>query len=262
MGGAFGPTVGGTINVLSAAVLARGETILEGVAMEPEVQDLCRFLCACGARIEGIGSPRLTIQGVPELKGAEWSVIPDRIEAGTLLCAGLITRSEIVVEGLRRGHLGAFLDRLSAAGAPLEVENGAIRTGPCDRLRAIDLTTNSYPGFPTDMQAQLMALLTLADGISVLTERIYPERFIHVAELCRMGARVRREGSSAVVQGVERLSGAQVMASDLRASAALVLAGLVGEGITEVDRVYHLDRGYERLEEKLRRLGADLERIQ
>ncbi len=263
LGGSFGSTVLGTCNVLCAAVLAKGDTIIEGAAMEPEVQDLCNFLNACGAEIEGVGSHLLRVHGVKELKGTSWEVIPDRIEAGTLVIAGLITNSEILVEGLRPEHLSAVLDRLDAAGVRIEVGEDSIRTLPREgRIRPLDLTTYPYPGFPTDMQAQFMALLTLADGISVVTERIYPERFIHAAELTRMGALIRREGASAVIQGVERLSGAPVMASDLRASAALVLAGLVAEGITLVDRVYHIDRGYERIEEKLRSLGADVERVQ
>ncbi len=262
MGGAFGSTVLGTCNVVSAAVLAKGETIIEGAAMEPEVQELCKFLKACGAEIEGIGSHRLRINGVKELKAVSWNVITDRIEAGTLIVAGLITNSQIEIRDLNPEHLSAVLDRIEAMGASLEIGEDSIITLPHERLRAIDLTTHSYPGFPTDLQAQFMALLSISDGISVITERIYPERFIHAAELGRMGAHIRREGSSAVIQGVEKLSGAPVMASDLRASAALLLAGLVAEGITVVDRVYHIDRGYERIEEKLRSLGADVERIQ
>ena len=262
MGGAFGSTVLGTCNVLCAAVLAKGETVIEGAAMEPEVQELCKFLVACGAEIEGIGSHRLRVNGVKQLKATRWNVITDRIEAGTLIVAGLITNSQIEIQNVNPEHLSAVLDRFDAMGAKLEIGKDTITTLPHDRLKAIEVTTHSYPGFPTDLQAQFMALLSISEGISVITERIYPERFIHAAELGRMGAKIRREGSSAVIQGVEKLSGAPVMASDLRASAALVLAGLVAEGITVVDRVYHIDRGYERIEEKLRSLGADVERIQ
>ncbi|MBL8732047.1 MAG: UDP-N-acetylglucosamine 1-carboxyvinyltransferase [Planctomycetes bacterium] len=263
LGGNMGSTVLGTANVVMAATLATGTTYIESAAMEPEVEDLCRFLNACGARIRGIGSHLLVVEGVDTLHGCEWTMIPDRIEAGTFLCGAIMMNSDVVVQDCEPMHLLAVLDRLKAAGAEFEVGNNFIRNLPTPggRLRAVDVTTMAYPGFPTDLQAQFMALMARADGVSVITEKIYPERFIHAAELARLGARIRREGATAIIEGTEHLRGAPVMASDLRASASLVLAGLVAEGSTDVRRVYHIDRGYERIEEKLHGIGADIERI-
>ena len=263
LGGNMGSTVLGTANVLLAATLAKGTTQLESAAMEPEIEDLCRFLNACGARISGIGSHMLVIEGVDSLRGCEWSMIPDRIEAGTFLCGAILTNSDVKVEGTEPMHLLALIDRLQAAGARFELGKDFVRNLPTatGKLRAVDVTTMPYPGFPTDLQAQFMALMAKADGVSVITEKIYPERFIHAAELQRLGARIRREGPSAIIEGTSDLRGAPVMASDLRASASLVLAGLVAEGHTDVRRVYHIDRGYERIEQKLQCIGADIERI-
>ncbi|MCB9880738.1 MAG: UDP-N-acetylglucosamine 1-carboxyvinyltransferase [Planctomycetes bacterium] len=346
LGGNFGSTVLGTANVVMAAVLGSGDTVIDAAAQEPEVADLCHFLNACGADIRGIGSHRLVVRGVAALHGCRYRIIPDRIEAGTLLCAGVITRGEVEVLGARPEDLSAFLDRLRAAGVSLELgtrelplnrrvvdglreldahaaprirpaakgagktrtadrvagdlderqgslmadrvalpgssgaadgegdpgsrgdDGGAvatehvpfIRTLPWDRLDAVDVATLPYPGFPTDLQAQILATMCIAEGVSVITEKVYPERFIHCAELARLGAKIHREGPTAIVHGQRRLRGAAMMASDLRASAALVLAGLVAEGRSEVRRVYHLDRGYEALDRKLARLGADVER--
>ncbi len=263
MMGAHGSTVLGTANILMAATLARGRTTIEGAAMEPEVVDLCEFLNACGARIHGIGSSRLTVDGVERLHGCDWTVIPDRIEAGTYLVGAVMTNSPVTVTRMRPDHLFAVIDRLQEAGAQLEWGDDWVRNIPTasGAVRAVDVTTLPYPGFPTDIQAQFMTLMTRADGVSVITEKVYPERFIHATELLRFGAHIRREGHSAIVEGIDRLSGAPVMASDLRASASLVLAGLVATGQTDVQRVYHLDRGYERLEQKLQAIGADIERL-
>jgi len=261
LGGAFGPSVTGTANVLMAAVLADGVTRIEMAACEPEVGDLARFLVAMGAEIEGIGTPTLTVRGVEELHGATHTPIPDRIEAGTYLVAAAITGGKVTVRDCRPEHMGAVLERLEAAGCRLEVAEDAITVARRGRIRPVDITTLPYPGFPTDMQAQFMALLSLSDGVAIVTEKVYPERFMHVAELARMRARIRKENNIAIVEGTDYLSGAPVLASDLRASAALVLAGLVAEGSTEVRRVYHIDRGYERIEEKLSALGARIERV-
>jgi len=264
LGSAFGSSVLGTANVMMAATLARGTTVVQGAACEPEVVDLADCLNAMGARISGQGSPILSIEGVDELHGAEHEVIPDRIEAGTYLLAGALTGGRVRVEGCRPGHLAALIDRLWDAQVPLEIGADWIESVPYDPRarppRASDVTTHAYPGFPTDLQAQWMALMTRADGISIITERIYPDRWMHLPELERLGARLRRQGSAAVVRGCERLSGAPVTASDLRASAALVLAGLVADGTTEVHRVYHIDRGYERIEERLQAVGASIRR--
>jgi UDP-N-acetylglucosamine 1-carboxyvinyltransferase len=267
LGTAFGSTVLGTANVMMAACLARGRTVIHGAACEPEVVDLGQCLKAMGARIEGLGSPRVVIEGVEALTGADWSVIPDRIEAGTYLIAGAMTGGRVRVTGCRPEHLSVLLERLRDAQVPIEVGPDWIETQPYrprderQRPRSTDVTTHPFPGFPTDLQAQWMSLMTMADGISIITERIYPDRYMHLAELLRLGAQIRREGSAAVVRGSARLSGAPVTASDLRASAALVLAGLVAEGETEIHRVYHIDRGYERIEERLRPLGAVIRRV-
>jgi len=260
LGGPFGSTVTGTANVLMAATLAKGTTVIENAACEPEVEDLARFLVACGAKIEGAGTHRLVITGVERLQGAEHTVIPDRIEAGTFMCAAAMTHGDLVIENVRFDHLGALVDRLRATGVPVERAEGGVRvTGP-ERFHPVDVTTLPYPGFPTDLQAQFMALLARADGLSVINEKIYPDRFMHVAELNRLGAQVRKEGAAAIIHGVKELHGAPVMASDLRASAALVLAGLAAKGTTEVRRVYHIDRGYEHIEERLNRCGASIKR--
>ncbi|MHC4941880.1 MAG: UDP-N-acetylglucosamine 1-carboxyvinyltransferase [Planctomycetota bacterium] len=261
LGGTFGSSVLGTANVLMAAVLAEGVTVIENAAMEPEVQDLALFLRGMGAHIDGLGTHRLVIEGVKELHGTEYDVIPDRIEAGTFLVAGALAGTDLVVEGAEPTHMLAVLETLKAAGVKVERDDGMLRVKRPDVFMPVDLTTLPYPGFPTDMQAQMMVLMTLAGGISVLTEKIYPDRFIHVAELNRLGAHIRKEGSQAIIQGTHRLSGAPVMASDLRASAALVLAGLVAEGQTEIHRVYHIDRGYVRIDEKLCSLGAVIKRV-
>lgn len=268
LGGPFGSTVLGTANVMSAATLAEGQTIIECAACEPEVVDLAKMLTAMGARIRGAGGPRIVIDGVESLGGVEHRIIPDRIEAGTYMAAAAITNGDITLENCPIDALMAPMDTLGRIGLNIAVENAtrdAMRATAritCSRvLRPVEITTQPHPGFPTDLQAQFMALLTLADGNSVITERIYPERFLHVAELSRMGAKILRQGSGAVVTGVRRLVGAPVMASDLRASACLVLAGLAAEGETIVNRVYHLDRGYELMEERLRLLGAKIQRV-
>ncbi len=263
LGGSYGSTVLGTANVVMAAALGQGTSHIENAAMEPEIADLCRFLNACGARIQGIGSHLLVVEGVERLSGCEWTIIPDRIEAATFLTGALMTNSPVTVRGARPDHLFGVIDRLQAAGANLEFAADSIVNvpTPSGRVQAVDVTTMPYPGFPTDLQAQFMALMLRADGVSVITEKVYPERFIHAAELARLGAHIRREGSSAIIEGTQDLNGAQVMASDLRASASLVLAGLVARGHTDVRRVYHIDRGYERIEQKLQLIGADIERI-
>ncbi|MHC4441550.1 MAG: UDP-N-acetylglucosamine 1-carboxyvinyltransferase [Planctomycetota bacterium] len=261
LGGAFGSTVTGTANIMMAASLAEGRTIIESAACEPEVIDLANFLNACGAQITGQGSPRITIQGVKKLKGCEHSIIPDRIEAGTLIMAGAITNGEIRMRNCRLEHLLAVVDRLRQVGVNIERDGEEVVVSSSRRLEPIEVTSQPFPGFPTDLQAQIMTLLCLADGNSVITEKIYPDRFMHVAELSRLGAKLRKEGPTVIVQGVKKLIGAPVMASDLRASAALVLAGLIAKGETVVNRVYHLDRGYERFDQKLRQLGADIERL-
>ncbi len=265
LGGPFGSTVLGTANVMSAATLAEGTTIIESAACEPEVVDLAHLLGKMGAEISGAGSPRIVVRGVDRLHGADHAVIPDRIEAGTFLCAAAMTRGEVTIENCPIDTLLAAVDRLEHAGVSVETLgddplHATCRVSAPDTLRPIEVTTQPHPGFPTDLQAQFMAMLTLADGNSVITERIFPERFLHVAELGRMGASLFRAGPTVVVSGVGALTGAQVMASDLRASACLVLAGLAAEGTTIVNRVYHLDRGYAKLEERLRPLGASIVR--
>lgn len=261
LGGAFGPTVTGTANVLCAAVLTPGRTTIQSAACEPEVTDLARFLVAMGARIEGIGSPRLIVTGVERLTGTTWRVIPDRIEAGTLICAAVMTRGDVTIHGARARHMTAPLSILERMGCDVvRVGDDTLRVRADRAPGPVDVVTLPYPGFPTDLQAQFMALLSLAEGNSFVTEKVYPERFIHVAEMQRMGAQIRKEGPTAIVKGVGGLSGCHVMASDLRASAALVIAGLAARGVTTVERVYHIDRGYERIEAKLEALGARITR--
>jgi UDP-N-acetylglucosamine 1-carboxyvinyltransferase len=260
LGGPFGSTVTGTANIMMAAALAEGTTVIECAACEPEIQDLAEFLTAMGARISGVGSPRVVIEGVDRLTGAAHRVVPDRIEAGTFMVAAAITNGEITLSPVRLEHMMAVTQKLRQIGVNVEATDGGVTVSSDRRLEPVDVTTQPYPGFPTDLQAQLMALLCLADGNSVLTEKIFPDRFLHVAELGRMGANIRKEGPTAIITGVKRLIGAPVMASDLRASAALVLAGLVAEGETVVNRVYHIDRGYERIEERLGAVGAAIRR--
>ena len=256
LGGAFGSSVLATDNVMMAAVLAKGKTVIESAACEPEVVDLANFLNKMGARIRGQGTPCIEIEGVRHLHGTDYQVIPDRIEAGTLVLAAAITKGDCVIHGAFREHLAAVLDKLTDCGVKIEDTDGGLRVRPRKNLKPVNITTLPYPCFPTDMQAQMMSLMSVTPGVSVFTEKIYPDRFMHVAELNRMGAKIMREGPHAIIEGKKSLSGAPVMASDLRASAALVLAGLVAKGKTEISRIYHLDRGYENMELKLQKLGA------
>jgi len=262
LGGAFGSSVLATANVMTAATLAEGRTVIDCAACEPEIANLASFLNGMGARITGAGSPTITIDGVERLGGGRSRLLPDRIEAGTFMMAAAATAGDVIIENAEPAHLGAVIHTLRQVGVTVEKTNGALHVSGAPPFRSTDLTALPYPGMPTDLQAQMMALLTLADGISVVTEKVFPDRFMHVAELNRMGAGVRKEGSSAIIRGVGRLSGSHVMASDLRASAALVIAGLVAEGETQIHRVYHIDRGYERIEERLNRLGADIRRAE
>jgi UDP-N-acetylglucosamine 1-carboxyvinyltransferase len=253
-------TVTGTENLMMAASLAQGTTVIENAAKEPEIVDLANFLVKRGARITGAGTDVITIEGVRELRGSDHEVIPDRIEAGTHLVAGAITKGSVTVNRCRPDHLEALLIKLREAGATIRIEKERVQLSVEKRLKSVDIRTLPFPGFPTDMQAQMVALMTVSEGTSVITETVFESRFMHVEELWRMGADIKVEGNRAVVTGRTRLAGAPVMASDLRASAGLILAGLAAEGVTEVLRVYHLDRGYERIEEKLRGLGAKIER--
>ncbi len=261
LGGPFGSSVTATANVLMAACLADGRTVIESAACEPEVTDLANYLNACGARIAGHGTPQITVEGVASLHGAEHRVIPDRIEAGTFMIAAAITNGDLELMGARMDHLRAVVDRLRHVGVLVERGEKGISVSSTRRLEAVEITTQPYPGFPTDLQAQAMALLALADGNSVITEKIFPDRFLHVGELSRMGAHLHKEGPTVIIEGVKRLVGAPVMASDLRASAALILAGLVAKGTTRVHRAYHIDRGYERIEKKLAAVGATIRRL-
>jgi UDP-N-acetylglucosamine 1-carboxyvinyltransferase len=262
LGGPFGSTVLGTANVMMAASLAKGRTVIEAAACEPEVENLADYLNAMGAQIQGAGTPRITIEGVDELRGVEHTVVPDRIEAGTYMIASALTNGEVTLKNVRLDHMMAVVDKLRDIGVMVEPvgDDSAVVTS-ARRLEPTDVTTQPYPGFPTDLQAQIMALLCLADGNSAITDKVFPDRFMHVAELMRMGANIRKEGPTTIVTGVKKLIGAPVMASDLRASAALVLAGLVARGTTTVQRVYHIDRGYESIETKLGALGADIARV-
>jgi UDP-N-acetylglucosamine 1-carboxyvinyltransferase len=262
LGGRVGPTVLGTANVMMGAALADGVTIIESAACEPEVVDLAEFLVAMGARISGAGSPTITITGVKELHGAEHEVLPDRIEAATYAIAAAATKGEVTLLGCRPDHLHAVLDKLREAGVKTERRGTSLTVRRTGRLKPVDVTTLPYAGFPTDVQAQMTVLMALTPGISVITERIFESRFMHVSELARLGADIAIEGPSAIVRGGRPLSGAPIMASDLRASAALVIAGMVAKGNTLVKRIYHLDRGYERIDEKLRKLGARIERVE
>ena len=259
--GKFGTTVLGTGNVMMAAVLADGTTVIEDAAREPEVVDLANFLQKMGAEIEGAGTSQIVIEGVKELHGAEHEVIPDRIEAGTFLIAGAIAGKKVTLNRVRADHLTSITDALRDCGFMVDGTNGSLSIRANGATKSLDLTTQPYPGFPTDMQAQMCALLSTVKGESSVTENIFPQRFMHISELKRMGATIELDGSTARIRGVGSLSGAPVMASDLRASAALVLAGLLADGTTEINRVYHIDRGYEMIDEKLIDLGAQIERV-
>jgi len=254
------PTVTGTMNLMMAATLARGTTLIENAACEPEVRELASALVSMGARIDGAGTDRIEIEGVETLGGMEYTVMPDRIEAGTFLAAGAITGGEIRIDGCRPEDLEAVTEKFRETGIAIDVGEDSLRVLPSGPLRAADVKTGGYPAFATDMQAQFMALMTLAEGTSVITESVFENRFMHVAELRRMGANIKVQGNSAIVRGVKRLNGAPVMATDLRASASLILAGLAAKGKTTISRVYHLDRGYERMEEKFQGLGAVIRR--
>ena len=254
-------TVTGTEDIMMAATLAEGETVLENCAREPEVVDLANLLNAMGARIEGAGTHQIRIRGVDRLHGARHRIIPDRVEAGTFIVAGAITPGELTVTNCEPRHLGALLLKLQQIGVDLEQGPDWIRVKGGARLKAVDMSTEEYPGFPTDMQAQYMALMTQAEGSSMVTENIFENRFMHALELVRMGAKIKLDGRRAVIRGRTPLSAAAVLASDLRASASLVLAALIADGETIIDRVYHIDRGYEHIEEKLRSVGAEIRRI-
>ena len=262
LGGRAGSTVLGTANVMMAATLADGITVIESAACEPEVVDLANFLSAMGAKISGAGSPTITIEGVEKLHGAEHVIIPDRIETATFAIAAAATAGDVIIKNCRPEHLRAVLDKLTETGTSVQLRGGTLAIQRGKKLKAADVTTLPYSGYPTDAQAQMMALLTLAPGISIVTERIFESRFMHVSELARLGADIEIEGPSAIVKGGRPLSGAPVMASDLRASAALVIAGLAASGQTLVNRIYHLDRGYEKMDEKLRKLGAKIQRVE
>ena len=283
LGGPFGSTVTGTCNVMTAATLAEGTTTIEAAACEPEVIDLGNFLNKIGARITGLGTPFVRIEGVERLHGTEHTIIPDRIEAATLMMSAAVTRSEIELENVCLAHMTAVIEKLHDIGVtvkeegrrikdedeegnqntdPVHARTASVRVSVLGELRSTDCIALPYPGIPTDVQAQLMAVLTGVNGISIVTDKVFPDRFMHASELVRLGARIRREGATAVISGVENLSGAGVMASDLRAGAALVLAALSAEGESVIRRIYHLDRGYEQLEQKLNRLGAQISRVQ
>jgi len=255
------PSVGATENLMMAASLAEGTTVVENAAKEPEIEDLATVLNKMGAQVQGAGSDIIRIEGVTSLRGVTHRVIPDRIEAGSFVIAGVLTGSDVLVTGGRPAHLDAFFIKLKEAGVDLVTDENSVRVKGNGKLKSVDVTTLPYPGFPTDLQAQMMVLMSVADSVSVITETIFENRFMHAQELDRMGADIRLEGNRAVVRGVKELSGAPVMATDLRASVSLILAGLVASGTTEISRVYHLDRGYEHIEKKLSKLGAAIERI-
>jgi len=261
LGGSFGSSVLATANTLMAAVLAKGQTFIEHAACEPEIECLSLFLKKMGAAIEGEGTPLLRVKGVKKLGGCEFSVIPDRIEAGTFIAASLATQSGLCIERANPFHLTSVIETAKKMGAQINIgKNNAISVKPKGKLSPVNITTLCYPGFPTDLQAQFMTCLCFAEGISLITEKIYPDRFMHIAELNRMGAAIQRNGPYSIVEGRRKLYGAEIMASDLRASAALVIAGLAAQGRSEILRVYHIDRGYERIENKFRQLGAKIKR--
>ena len=255
------PSVGATENLMMAASLAEGTTVIENAAKEPEIEDLAAVLNKMGAQVQGAGSDIIRIEGVTSLRGVTHRVIPDRIEAGSFVIAGVLTGSDVLVTGGRPAHLDAFFIKLKEAGVDLVTDENSVRVKGNGKIKSVDVTTLPYPGFATDLQAQMMVLMSVADSVSVITETIFENRFMHAQELDRMGADIRLEGNRAVVRGVKELSGAPVMATDLRASVSLILAGLVANGTTEISRVYHLDRGYEHIEKKLSKLGAAIERI-
>lgn len=261
LAGTYGPTVLGTCNVLMAAVLGEGRTTILNAAQEPEVQDTANFLSKAGAKIQGIGKSKIIIDGVKELKGVRYKIIPDRIEAGTFMVAGAITKGDIELKNARFDNLTQIVNSLNEIGVEINNNDGRCRVVGPERFKPANITTSPYPGLPTDMQAQITALLTMADGKSIVTETIFPDRFMHTFELARMGANIRVEKNISIINGVNSLYGARVMASDLRASASLILAGLAAKGATEVDRLYHIDRGYEKIEEKLSILGANIKRV-
>lgn len=261
LGGKFGSSVLATANVMMAATLAQGETVIEYAACEPEIVDLACFLKEMGAVIEGEGTHLIKIRGVKSLGGTEYKIIPDRIEAGTFIAAALITRSRLRIKNVNPYHLTSVLEKSRDIGAKIKIENSSIEIISSTDLVSTEITTLPYPGFPTDLQAQFMAVLSLVPGISLINEKVYPDRFMHVAELNRMGASIQRSGPYAIIEGRDKLFGAEVMASDLRASSALVLAGLAAEDKTEVLRVYHIDRGYENIEKKLEKAGAKIKRV-
>jgi len=255
-------TVGGTEHLMMAAATARGETVLENAAREPEIVDLAQMLILMGAKIEGAGTDTIRIQGVSELAPVSYSVMPDRIEAGTFMIAAAITGGDVNIHGMKPEHLDALVFKLQDAGVEITSHDNVVRVKAPRKIRSVNIKTRPYPGFPTDMQAQFMALMCVADGASVISENIFENRFMHVSELLRFGADITIEGNSATVKGVRKLSGAPVMATDLRASASLILAGLAANNVTEISRIYHLDRGYESIEKKLAGLGADIKRVQ
>jgi len=258
LSGHFGSSVTGTANVMMAATLAQGKTVIEGAACEPEVVDLANFLIKMGAHIKGHGTSVIEINGVKKLHGIDYKIIPDRIEAGTFILAALITKGDITIKNVDYHHLGVVIDCLKKIGAHIDMDSNKLHVAFKNTLKPINVTTLPYPGFPTDMQAQFTSLMCLTRGVSIITEKIFPDRFMHIAELSRMGAHIHREGTSAIVEGVKNLSGAPVMASDLRASASLVLAGLAAKGKTSISRIYHLERGYENLDKKLSKLDAKI----
>ncbi len=260
LGGVFGSSVLATANVMMAAVLAEGETIIESAACEPEIEDLTNCLIAMGAKIEGKGTPRIRITGVKSLHGVSYEIIHDRIEAGTYILLAAMTRSNITIVNGCYQHLMALTDVLEQAGVNVISDGNNVKVKVKGGLQPVSVNTYPYPGFPTDLQAQFMALMAVTPGVSIITDKVYPDRFIHIAELNRMGANIRREGMCSIVQGIPVLKGAPVMASDLRASAALVIAGLAAKGKTEIHRIYHLERGYENLDQKLSMLGAKIRR--
>ncbi|MCA9408329.1 MAG: UDP-N-acetylglucosamine 1-carboxyvinyltransferase [Candidatus Omnitrophica bacterium] len=260
LGGIFGSSVLATANILMAAVLAQGKTYIESAACEPEIEDLANMLIAMGADIQGHGSPRIVVKGVKKLRGVKYRVIPDRIEAGTYILLAAVTNSDITIKNAEYSHLFSLIDALAQVGIKVKKTKTGMKIIKKHKLQPVSLTTLPYPGFPTDLQAQFLTLMAMTPGVSVITEKVYPDRFIHIAELNRMGANIRREGANSIVQGVKSLIGAPVMASDLRASAALVMAGLAAKGKTEIHRIYHLERGYESLDEKLLALGAKVYR--
>ncbi len=260
LGGEFGPSVLATANILMASTLAKGETVIESCACEPEIVDLSFFLKKMGAEIIGEGTPLIRVRGKRSLGGAEFTVIPDRIEAGTFLAVSLATHSPLTIKNTNPLHLTSVIEVAKKMGASVKINSDSLSISPPSYIKPVSITTLPYPGFPTDLQAQFMVPLSLAKGVSLVTEKVFPDRFMHVAELNRMGAKISRNGPYAIIEGVRSLYGAEVMASDLRASAALVIAGLAAQGKTEVLRIYHLDRGYSHLEEKLKKLGAKIKR--